>query len=245
MAQFIASGVVELSRSGSKEASDAMIADAAKAAQAAQARLLETRTAFESAAGSFSEDALRSEVADDSDVKSRLEQQLVDEQAGLAEFESREKLLSSGTVQPQNGGDELNDVRREAGGSRARIQLLEQRIAELAKSINEKSAVLARQSAREQDLESALRGARTSYETASQRLADLPVSLGSRMEWLRVVDPGIVPQRPSSPNVPLTLLGSVALALFGSLLYLTFSFGLTRERRRYHAPLRMATHGDD
>ena len=31
-------------------------------------------------------------------------------------------------------------------------------------------------------------------------LSDLRVSRGSRTEWLRVVDPGIIPQRPSSPN---------------------------------------------
>jgi uncharacterized protein involved in exopolysaccharide biosynthesis len=73
----------------------------------------------------------------------------------------------------------------------------------------------------------------------------LRISLGSRTEWLRVVDPGIIPQRPSSPNVPLILIGAASLALFGSLLYLTLSFSLTRGRRRYDPPLRMARHGAD
>ena len=76
-------------------------------------------------------------------------------------------------------------------------------------------------------------------------LSDLRVSRGSRTEWLRVVDPGIVPQRPSSPNLPLMLIGAALLALFGSLLYLTISFSLTRGRRRYDPPLRIATHGAD
>jgi uncharacterized protein involved in exopolysaccharide biosynthesis len=105
--------------------------------------------------------------------------------------------------------------------------------------------VLAQQTAREEDLQAVLTAARASYQSAVQRMADLRASRGSRSEWLRVVDPGIVPQRPSSPNVPLILIGAGAFALFGSLLYLTISFSFTRERRRYRPPLRIATHGAD
>ncbi|HTB17191.1 MAG TPA: hypothetical protein VK708_03700, partial [Bryobacteraceae bacterium] len=101
------------------------------------------------------------------------------------------------------------------------------------------------QSAREEDLQAVLTASRESYETASQRLADLQVNRGARSEWLRVVDPGIVPQRPSSPDVPLILIGALGLALFGSLLYLTVSFSLSRGRSRYHPPLRIASHGAD
>jgi len=74
---------------------------------------------------------------------------------------------------------------------------------------------------------------------------NLRSSRGARTEWLHVVDPGIVPLRPTSPNLPLILIGAAFLAFFGSWLYLTISFSLTRGRRRYHPPLRIATHGAD
>jgi uncharacterized protein involved in exopolysaccharide biosynthesis len=225
VAQFLAEGAVELSRSGGKEADEAMIEDAGKVAETAKARLNDAEVAWQKAAGAHSAEALRSEISEDSYLKSRVEEQVLDEQAGLA---------GSSAQAP-----------RDIDASRARIEILDRRIGELARAIEAKSAVLAQQTASEQDLQAVLSAARASYQAAVQRLADLRASRGSRSEWLRVVDPGIIPQRPSSPNLPLILIGAAALALFGSLLYLTVSFSFTRERRRYHPPLRIATHGAD
>jgi uncharacterized protein involved in exopolysaccharide biosynthesis len=219
MAQFIAEGAVELSRTGGKEADEATIEDAAAAAATLKARLDDAGTAWRLAAGAHSAEALRSEISDDSYLKSRVEEQLLDEQTNAAASDT--------------------------AASRARIELLQRRIGELTKAINEKSKALATQSAREENFREGLTSARTAYETAAQRLVDLRVSRGSRSEWLRVIDPGIIPQRPSSPHVPLIVIGAAALALFASFLYLTVSFGLTRGRRRYDLPLRMASHGND
>jgi uncharacterized protein involved in exopolysaccharide biosynthesis len=225
VAQFIAEGAVELSRSGGKQVDEAMIQDAAKAAEAVKDRLDEAETAWQKAAGTHSAEALRSEVFDDSELKSRLEEQLLDQQTGLV--------------------DSATQAESDLRAARARTELFERRIGELTRAMDEKSAALAQQTAREEDLQAALTAARTAHEAAAQRLADLRVNQGSRAEWLRVVDPGIIPQRPSSPNVPLILIGAASLALFGSLLYLTISFSLTRERRRYNPPLRITRHAYD
>jgi uncharacterized protein involved in exopolysaccharide biosynthesis len=122
---------------------------------------------------------------------------------------------------------------------------LQRRIGELTRTIDAKSTALAQQTAREENLQAVLTAARTSYQEAAQRVVNLRINRGARTEWLHVVDPGIIPQRPSSPNVPLMLIGAAALAIFGSLLYLTISFSLTRGRRRYNPPLRIASHGAD
>ena len=224
VAQFIAEGAVQLSRAGGKDADEAMIGDAAQAAETMKARLNEADSAWQKAAGAHSADALRSEVSDESYLKSRVEEQLLDEQANLA-----------ADTTGQDGID----------AARSRVEVFERRIDELSRAIDQKSAALAQQTAREEDLQAVLTAARASYQASAQRLADFEVSRGSRSEWLRVVDPGIIPQQPSSPNVPLILIGAAALALFGSLLYLTVSFSLTRGRRRYAPPLRMAGHGAD
>jgi uncharacterized protein involved in exopolysaccharide biosynthesis len=118
-------------------------------------------------------------------------------------------------------------------------------MAELDRRMKEERSILATQSARQEDLESALTSARTEYDTARQRLTDTRLGVGSRNEWLHLVDPGIVPQQPTWPNKPLILIAALSLALFGSLLYLTISFGLARAPRTYDARFRMATHGDD
>src|SRR5271165_6361421 len=99
MAEFIAKGAVELSRSGGKEGDEAMIKDAAEASATLKARLDDAGTAWQLAAGAHPADALRSEISDDSYQKSRVEEQLLDEQSSLAESDT--------------------------GASRPRIQLLE------------------------------------------------------------------------------------------------------------------------
>jgi tyrosine-protein kinase Etk/Wzc len=209
--QFIAEGTVELSRSGGRAADEAMIEEAAQAAEDAKARLNEADTAWQKSAGTQSSEALRVEVSEDGYLKSRIEEELLDEQANVG----------------------------------ARAELLDRRVSELTRVINQTSAALAQQTAREEDLRAALTAARTSYEAAAQRLADLRLSKGSRSEWLRVIDAGIIPQRPSSPNAPLILIGAAVLALFGSLLYLSISFSLTRGRRPYDLPMHIASHGHD
>lgn len=228
VAQFIAEGAVELSRSGGKEADEAMIQDAARSAEALKLQLNQAETAWQAAAGTHSTEALQSELSDDGYLKSRVEEQLLDEQTSLA-----------GPAKDSSDAVPDSDV------SRARAAILQQRLNELSRTMNEKSTALAQESAREENLKAVLTSARTSYETAVQRLATLRITRGARAEWLHVVDPGMVPQRPSSPNVPLILIGAASLALFGSLLYLTISFSWTRERARYHPPLRMASHGAD
>jgi uncharacterized protein involved in exopolysaccharide biosynthesis len=49
-----------------------------------------------------------------------------------------------------------------------------------------------------------------------------------RGERLRVIDPGIVPQRPSAPNVPLNVAAALFLALVASMVYLSLRFGFRR-----------------
>jgi tyrosine-protein kinase Etk/Wzc len=225
VAQFIAEGAVELSRSGGREADELMIGDATKAVETLRARVNEAETAWQKAAGAHSAEALRSEVSDDSYLKSRVEDELLDAQLELAAGSS--------------------EAQHDVSASRTRVELLERRIRELNVTIDQKSTALARQRALEQDLDAVLKSARASYEAYAQRLSDLRVSRGSRTEWLRVIDPGIIPQRPSSPNAPLILIGAASLSLFGSLLYLTLSFSLARGRRRYDLPLRIANHAGD
>jgi capsular polysaccharide biosynthesis protein len=111
VAQYIAEGAVELNRSGAKEADEAMIESAAKAAETAKLRLSDAETAWQKAAGAHSAEALRSEVSDESYLKSRVEDQLLEEQADLA------------------GG--ITEAPRDISASRARTELLERRIREL------------------------------------------------------------------------------------------------------------------
>jgi capsular polysaccharide biosynthesis protein len=90
--------------------------------------------------------------------------------------------------------------------------------------------------------------ARGAVYAAVEHLAQVRSMAGARGERLRIVDPGVIPQRPSWPNVPLMLLVAILVALVVSLLYVTVEFNYRLERPaapRTVAPLaRVKTRND-
>jgi capsular polysaccharide biosynthesis protein len=68
--------------------------------------------------------------------------------------------------------------------------------------------------------------------------------INSRTETLELVDPGVVPGRPSSPRLWFSLLAAFFTAFVLSLLYLSFEFGLQlRKAETLRRSLRVASHG--
>lgn len=58
-------------------------------------------------------------------------------------------------------------------------------------------------------------------EAAQMHMQEVRSTAGYRAERLKIFDPGVVPERPSWPNIPLILLAAVVVALAASLLYVT------------------------
>ena len=58
-----------------------------------------------------------------------------------------------------------------------------------------------------------LRGAEDTFEGAAKHGDEASASAMFRTGQPRIVDPGIVPQRPSFPNLPLAVLSAVAIAI--------------------------------
>lgn len=77
-----------------------------------------------------------------------------------------------------------------------------------------------------QRLESEYDAAWMAHEEMQNRVRGLQVSLGYRGERLTLVDPGVPPERPSFPNLPLNLVVAAALGLIVSLFYLTVEYSL-------------------
>lgn len=67
-------------------------------------------------------------------------------------------------------------------------------------------------------------------EAAQMHLQEVRSTAGYRAERLKIFDPGVVPERPSWPNIPLMLLAAIVVALVASLLYVTFEFNYRLEK---------------
>lgn len=74
------------------------------------------------------------------------------------------------------------------------------------------------------------KAARDALDQTERSLRERQGLAGYRTESITLLDPGVAPERPSSPNIPWNLFAAATLALIASLVYLTVEFGLQSHR---------------
>ena len=98
--------------------------------------------------------------------------------------------------------------------------------------------------ARREAVESERKAAWEALEAAELQLGEARALAGERGERLQVIDPGVVPEIHSSPNLPLNVLAAFFLALAASMIYLTLEFSYQqRKAESMRRSLRVAGHG--
>jgi uncharacterized protein involved in exopolysaccharide biosynthesis len=216
VAQYLAEETVALSHGESLGADREFIDAADKQNAAAQSRLEQAQKAWAVYSVKEPVEALQGELDASVELQGKLRQQLVDAEGNVAEY------------QAEQGKADSPFAREQLQAARARAALFEKRLQELQRSIRQLGATVASRSAKQDALQNEVKMAQTAAEAAETHLRELRASAGSRGERLRVMDPGIVPQRPSAPNVPLNVAAALLLALAASIIYLSFAFVLRR-----------------
>ena len=212
-AQYVAEETVSMNRGANLVADREFLDDAEKRAAEAQQRLDQAQKAQANLTATAMIGALQADLDASVELQTRLRQDLVDAEGNVAEYQ-------------QQGDGQF--AREQLQAARARVTLLEKRSQELARSISEKSALVAKRTAKRDEVQAELRMAQAAYDSSAARLRDLRNAAGTRGERLRVMDPGIVPQRPSSPNIPLNVAAALLVALVASIVYLSFAFSFRR-----------------
>ena len=214
VAEFVANETVSTSHGESLAADDTYLDLAQKQLVEADARLQKDRTAWAALVASEPMGSLQGEIDASVELEGKLRQELVDAQANVAEYQQTTGAFA----------------REQLQASQARAALLDKRVQDLQREVEQKSATLARRSAARDALQAEIKVAQSSYDADTARLRDLRASQGSHAEQLRVIDPGIVPQRPSAPNLTLNAGAALLLALICSIIYVSISFAYRRRR---------------
>lgn len=209
---YVAEETVKLSRGESAATDREVIGEADRQATEAQQRLDRAQQAWVAYAAREPNGSLEPQIEADVDLLEKIHQSLMDARSDIAEYQ------------------EKADYARELPGLRAKAAELEKRAAELEKGIERKSALASQRAAERQKLDVEMRMAQTASESSAARLRELRATAGTRGERLRVIDPGVVPQRPSSPNVALNVLVALLLTMIALAAYLTVSFSYRRRR---------------
>ena len=213
VAQYLAEETVALSHGESLAVDRESIDETEKQASADARRLAQAQQAWTTLTVKEPIETLQGELDASVEQQAKLRQQLVDAQANIAEYKEQA---------------DSQFAREQLQAERAREAVLEKRLQELQRSIQESAVTLAGRTAKRDALQNEVKMAEIASETSEKRLSELRGAAGSRGERLRVMDPGIVPQRPSSPNVPLNVGAALFLALTASVIYLSFAFVLKR-----------------
>jgi uncharacterized protein involved in exopolysaccharide biosynthesis len=222
LAQYVAEETVAMSHRESL-ASDQDFSEIAET-QAAEAkrRADEAQNAWNTLSVNEPIESLQAEIDADISLRAKLEEQLATAESDAAEYRA----------QAQDGPF----AREQATATEARAALLAKRSREIQESTAQKSATLAARTAKRQALQMALKVAQQNYESVAGRLQDSRATAGTHSEQLRVIDPGVVPQRPSSPNIPLNVIAAFFAALILSIAWLSFAFVFSRKQHEYDRP---------
>jgi uncharacterized protein involved in exopolysaccharide biosynthesis len=111
-------------------------------------------------------------------------------------------------------------LRKEQSNARTRLDELQREVESLDRQMAEKEKLLAQRSARRDQLDAQQKSDQAALAAVETRLRDTRNDLGYRGERLTIIDTGVVPERPSSPNTPLNIALATLLGLLFPLVYL-------------------------
>ncbi|MGA2132126.1 MAG: hypothetical protein ABSH50_07540 [Bryobacteraceae bacterium] len=134
----------------------------------------------------------------------------------------------------QNGGELKSSLQRQLlraevdGASTA--EALRKQLAQVEKDLAGQEELLARRTAERERLEIERNAAQDNFSTVEKQLSQVRGDLGYRGERLQIIDPGIVPERPSAPNIPVHVLAALLLGLIVPVIYLTLELSYRMQR---------------
>jgi capsule polysaccharide export protein KpsE/RkpR len=224
LAQYVAEQTVELNRSLDTQASADLTNEFRTQLKAAKDRYAAAQQARNAFAAATPVESLQNELQDTSDLKYRVESDLAAARTDLADYTAQRQAPP---MVPQNqDGDEW--LQRHLASTSAKIAALEGQAGELSTTLARKGPQLEVRKARRDALESEEISARRALETATTRMNEMLSSALSHGERLQIIDPGIIPQKPSSPNTMLNVVAALLLSLVGSIVWLVFRFNYAR-----------------
>jgi uncharacterized protein involved in exopolysaccharide biosynthesis len=215
LAGFVAEETVGMNRAIATEGSHDLVEAFAEEEGQARARLQQTEVGWSSVLTNEPVDALESDLAVEAGLRSDLQQQIASAELEIAESADRSRRAQA-SVMPSPAHGRLEELRRQ-------LSTLDQQEAEQQK-------LLAQRLADREKAESERQAAEAALTAMQQRLSEARGESGYRGERLRIIDPAILPERPSSPNLPLNLAVALLLGLMLPVIYFTLEMNYQEQR---------------
>ncbi|MGO9009969.1 MAG: Wzz/FepE/Etk N-terminal domain-containing protein [Bryobacteraceae bacterium] len=215
LARFLAEDTVEMNRAVVAEGAQDLVGTVAQEERQARARSQETDAAWAHVLTSEPVDALQSDLAAAADLRSDIQQQIAGAELEIAESADRARQVQASIS---------------VSASRARLQELRRQLLALDRQEAEQQRLLAQRLADRDKLAPQRQADEAAFSAMEQRLSEARGESGYRGERLRIIEPAIVPERPSSPNLPLNLAVALLLGLALPVIYFTLEMSYQEQR---------------
>ena len=209
LAQFLAEQTVSLNQSLIARGGNDLMEAVQQQQREAQAQLDCTEKEWSQALAAEPVDDLQNAIFQASQLRAGLEERVANQKLDLAD--------AANSTQEQNN-------------ARTRLQELQRQLEILNRDTADKEKMLARRLAHKEQLEAERKANLTALESVEKRVRETRDDLGYRGERLSIIDPGVVPERPSSPNIPLNLSIALLLGLVLPFLYLALELSYQQQR---------------
>ena len=221
VAQFLAQATVETSRSITAEGDSDLVNGIARQLDELRRKLQDTDAEWARLLLNEPILPLQAEEENATTLRAALDQQLSNSDLEIADLAEREKAL---------GGAEGAEMARQQSNARARRDQLRNQLTVLMKQSREREKVLAVRVAHHERLEAERKTAQAQLLAVENQLREARGGAGYRGERLKVIDPGIVPERPSSPNLPLNVAAAMLLGLLLPLAWVALELNYQHQR---------------
>jgi len=208
LAQFLAEQTVAMNESLMTKGGNDLLQNVEQQAREAQAQLDRTDRQWRDWLANEPVDDLQNEIFQASELRANLQERIAN--------------LNLDLVDP--GKD------REPGNARTRLQELRRQLENVDRDTAEKEKLLAGRVARREQLDAQRKADQAAVAAIEQRVRETRSDLGYRGERLTIIDPGVIPEGPSSPNVSLNLSIAFLLGLLLPLVYLAIELGYNQQR---------------
>ena len=219
LARFLAEATVEINRAAVSESDQDLLRGIEQQERDLRTRLQETDASWAKAAAAEPLLGLQSAMEQAADLQSKVEEQVQGVQLEIADLTERAKTAVDAA-----------ELRKQESEARARLTEMRKQIQDLQRQGAEREKLLAIRQAHRDQLDAERKAGQAALAAIEARLRDARGETGFRGERLRIIDSGIVPERPSSPNLPLNVAAALLAGLVLPILYLTLEMSF-QERR--------------
>jgi capsular polysaccharide biosynthesis protein len=230
LAQFIAESTASENRLLSNEGDQDLIRGLEAEETTSREKLAQVDTQWARLLAAEPVDEIRAAMANASALRSRLQDQASGAQIEIADATTREK---------QAAASELPQIRAEQSETRTRAEEIRKQMDALDRQDAEREKLLAARTAHRDQADAERKSRQAELSGIETRLTQARSDTGYRGERLTIIDPGIVPERPSSPNTSLNIFAALLLGFTLPILYFAVEINFqelrVRARRGMHA----------